>query len=75
MNATAWSLCQAIINLAAPSGRTRVRCFQPPWRTVWLYKCPQCGQERRVCANSFRGTNPVPSVGGIRCGAYLEGKS
>lgn len=66
-----YQLCEATINLGSPVRRERVRGFQPPWRTVFVYKCATCGQERRVYANSFRGPNPVPGIGAIRCGAYI----
>ena len=55
-----------IINLATPIGREKVRWFQPPWRTVFVYKCAQ-GHTVRVFANSFRGGKAEPSVGGISC--------
>ena len=71
--------CDTTIDLQTPIGRERVRGFQPPWRTVFVYRCPGCQQETRMFANSYigfrrtrRGTlalgRPVPSVGGIRCG-------
>ena len=63
--------CEATINLRTPIRSERVRGFQPPWRTVYVYRCASCGAERRVRARSFRGTNPEPSVGAIRCGALL----
>lgn len=56
-----------VINLATPVRSERVRWFQPPWRTVFIYRCSKCGKETRVFANSFRGRTPVPSVGGIAC--------
>ena len=56
-----------VVDLARPVRSERVRAgFQPHWRTVFIYKCPK-GHEQRVFANSFRGTTPVPGVGGIRC--------
>lgn len=67
-----WKLCDAIVNLSAPIRAERVRDFQPPWRTVYVYRCKSCGQERRVRANSFRGHTPVPSTGAIVCGAYIK---
>jgi hypothetical protein len=63
--------CEGVIDLETPSGSERVRGFQPPWRTVWLYHCPVCTREIRVRANSFRGPHPVPSRGAIRCGRVL----
>lgn len=59
--------CGAILNLATPVRSERVRAFQPPWRTVFVYRCHECGNETRVRANSFRGRTPVPGVGAIRC--------
>lgn len=54
------------INLATPVRSERVRAFQPPWRTVWIYECRN-GHTVRVNANSFRGKTPVPSTGAITC--------
>lgn len=54
------------INLSTPIRSERVRGFQPPWRTVFVYQCSQ-GHTVRVYANSFRGRTPVPSVGAITC--------
>ena len=58
-------MCQ--INLSCPSSSERVRGFQPPWHTVWIYKCKARNHVVRVKANSFRGKTPVPSVGAIMC--------
>lgn len=66
-----WKTCEGLIRLSAPTGKERVRDFQPPWRTVYVYRCPACGQERRVRASSYLGKNPIPSSGAIRCGAYV----
>ncbi|MFY4731179.1 hypothetical protein [Nitrospira sp. BLG_2] len=55
------------INLSTPIRTERVRDFQPPWRTVFVYKCKACGKETRVRANSYRGKTAVPSVGAIAC--------
>jgi DNA-directed RNA polymerase subunit RPC12/RpoP len=57
----------SIINLSTPIRSERVRDFQPPWRTVFVYKCSKCNKETRVRASSFRGKTPVPSTGAIRC--------
>jgi hypothetical protein len=54
------------IDLSRPVRSERVRGFQPPWRTVYVYRCAQ-GHEVRVRAGSFRGTRAEPGVGGIRC--------
>lgn len=63
--------CDATVNLRSPIRSERVRDFQPPWRTIYVYSCPQCGTERRVRANSFTGGKATPGVGAIRCGALL----
>jgi hypothetical protein len=60
--------CQAQIDLSVPSRSERVRGFQPPWRTVFVYTCRTCKAEHKVRANSFRGKTPVPGVGAIICG-------
>ena len=60
--------CAALINLSAPVRTEKVRGYQPPWRTVYVYVCPQCGGETKVRANSFIGKNPQPSRGAIVCG-------
>lgn len=56
-----------MINLSNPVRRERVRDFQPPWRTVFIYICPDCKGEVRVRACSFAGGVPVPGVGAIIC--------
>lgn len=63
--------CNALIDLARPWTRERVRGFQPPWYTVFVYRCAACGEKRRVRAVAFRGTTPVASLGAIRCGAIV----
>ena len=63
--------CEATIDLRRPIGSERRRSFQPPYYTVYRYRCPSCGAEHVMRANSFRGRNPEPSVGAIRCGAML----
>ena len=55
-----------LIQLGTPVRQEKVRGFQPPWRTVFVYECPK-GHSVRVNANSFRGRTPVPSVGAITC--------
>jgi DNA-directed RNA polymerase subunit RPC12/RpoP len=57
----------SVINLATPIRSERVRDFQPPWRTVFVYRCGTCQNETHVRANSFRGKTAVPSVGAIAC--------
>jgi len=63
-----------LINLAAPVRRERVRGFQPPWRTVFVYVC-QAGHEVRVRASAFRGTVAEPSRGAIACPQCKGGRS
>lgn len=63
--------CTAIIDLRAPIGREKVRGFQPPWYTVYRYRCSECNGEHRIRAGAFRGTTPEPGTGGIRCGRPL----
>lgn len=50
------------------SGTERVRDFQPPWRTVVLVKCPDCGHVNRLRKN-WRGPDPRF---GIRCSGRIE---
>jgi len=61
------NICHAMLDLAKPIRSERVRGFQPPWRTVFIYRCEKCGNETRVRANSFLGKRPVPGVGAITC--------
>ena len=61
-------ICEATINLSQPSQSERVRGFQPPWHTVYIYTCRSCGTSHRVRASAFRGTRPEPGTGAIRCG-------
>jgi len=61
--------CEGIIDLSRPIGSERVRSFQPPWRTVFRYRCPVCGTLRRIYASTFIGTRAVPHMGGVYCGA------
>jgi len=65
--------CGAVVDMSRPIRSERVRDFQPPWRTVYVYRCSGCGAERRVRASSFRGSRPEPSTGAIVCGALLAG--
>lgn len=62
--------CSEVIDLRLPFKSERVRGFQPPWRTVYLYRCGYCGAVHRVRAN-YRGKTPVPGIGGIICGRTL----
>lgn len=65
--------CDAVIDLQHPARSERVRWFEPPWRTVWIYRCPRCGSERRLFASVYRGSNRrdghAPMLGGMRCGS------
>ena len=56
-----------IIDLSKPIRIERVRGFQPPWYTVFIYHCSACKQEIRIKANSFFNKHPVPGIGGITC--------
>lgn len=64
--------CESVIDMRAPVRSERVRGFQPPWYTVYVYRCPSCGAERRIRASAFRGASPEPAIGGIRCGAAIR---
>jgi hypothetical protein len=66
--------CSAVIDLRKPVRSERVRGFQPPWRTVYVYACPSCKAERRVRACSFRGSRAEPSVGGMVCGCSVPAR-
>jgi DNA-directed RNA polymerase subunit RPC12/RpoP len=55
------------IDLMQPVRSERVRGFQPPWYTVYVYICPRCGNEVRMKASSFFGKTPKPSTGAIIC--------
>ena len=66
------STCNAVINLAAPIRTERVRDFQPPWRTVFVYRCPECQREIRIRAGAYRGKTTMTGIGGIVCGAELK---
>lgn len=54
-----------------PARRERRRGFQPPWYTVFVYKC-RCGAEHTIRANSYIGTRAVEPVGGFICGRVLS---
>lgn len=40
-----------IINFNSYNRTERRRGFQPPWHTVLIYKCPNCGHEHFVKKN------------------------
>lgn len=65
-SATAEESAQVILDLSNPVRRERRRGFQPPWYTVFIYKCAN-GHETHVRANAFSGRNAVPGVGGVYC--------
>jgi len=50
-----------IIDLCKPVRSERVRGFQPPWYTVWVYECPTCKQEVRIKEN-WRGPAPPGAI-------------
>jgi len=54
------------LDLRRPTGSRRERDNSGRWRTVFEYLC-SLGHKVDVFANSFRGTTPEPSVGGIAC--------
>ena len=60
--------CNAVVNLDTPVRSERVRGFQPPWRTVFIYRCPACKREIRVRANGSNGGRPSIGPGAILCG-------
>jgi len=60
------------INLATPIRSERIRWFQPPWRTVFVYQCALCRRELRILAGAFRGRRAEPGVGGVLCDCELE---
>jgi hypothetical protein len=57
-----------VIDLARPVGSHKVRGFQPPWQTVFDYRCPN-GHDVTVRANAFIGRRAVAGVGGVICPA------
>lgn len=74
--------CGETIDLSTTIRSERVRGFQPPWRTVYVYRCV-CGAETRIAAGSYRGVrktpsgqlvgvHPEPSIGFIRCAAVAS---
>lgn len=54
------------VDLSRPVRSERVRGFQPPWRTVYVYRCAD-GHESRVYASAFRGSRPEPARGAMEC--------
>ena len=58
---------KGIIDLGRPDRSETVRGFQPPWRTVYVYRCKDCGNEIRLYANRFMGNVPQTEVGAIQC--------
>jgi hypothetical protein len=60
-------LCGATISLGSPTSQYKTRSGWGKWRTVFVYRCPQCGGETRLFASAFRGKTPEPGVGGVLC--------
>lgn len=58
------SACNEVVRW--PIRNEKVRGFQPPYRTVYIYRCSH-GHETRMFASSFIGKRPHPTLGGIRC--------
>ena len=56
-----------LLDLRYPIRRERRRGFQPPWYTVYIYRCGACGRETTVRASAFRGRTPEPGIGAITC--------
>lgn len=57
-----------LINLQRPIRSERVRAgFQPHWRTVFVYRCGQCGKECRMFASAYSGRLAVPAIGAVTC--------
>ncbi len=54
------------IDLSRPIRSVRERGFQPPWHTVYIYKCDN-GHEVRMKARCFRGRRPEPGTGAVMC--------
>ena len=65
--------CQGAIDLSRPIGAERRRGFQPPYYTVYVYRCPDCGATKYVRARSFRGRTPTTSIGAIHCDGPIPG--
>ena len=61
--------CETRIDLQRPNRARRVRGFQPPWRTVFDYRCPACGSLTTMRASAFRGKYAEPGIGATICGA------
>lgn len=59
--------CKGLIDLSRPIRQEKVRGFQPPWRTVFIYVCPLCSTELRMCASRFMGGVATPELGAVRC--------
>lgn len=66
-------MCSGQISLTQPIRSEKRRGFQPPYYTVWVYRCPDCRREIFVRANSFLGKRPVPARGAIVCGGPIPG--
>lgn len=65
--------CPGRMDLQRPVRSERRRGFQPPYYTVYVYRCPDCQRERFIRASSFRGRTPVPAIGAMVCGGSIPG--
>ena len=63
--------CPGLIDLSTPTRSERRRGFQPPFYTVFVYRCPQCHGETVLRASAFRGRRAVPGTGAVSCGRPL----
>jgi len=54
--------CGTVIDFRHPVRSEKRHEFQLLWRLVYIYRCPTCGKERHIYADT------VPDVGGIVCG-------
>jgi hypothetical protein len=48
----------------------RVRGFQPPWRTILVYRCDSCLFEARLLKN-WSGPAPRGAITCAHCGAAI----
>lgn len=65
--------CPGQMDLQRPIRSERRRGFQPPYYTVYVYRCPDCQRERFIRANSFHGRISVPAIGAILCNGPVPG--
>jgi hypothetical protein len=62
--------CPVVIDLQKPA-RSGWEGQGSARRYLFHYVC-SCGAQKTVRASSFRGKEPVPSLGGVTCGATVE---